>query len=219
MPRYISLMFCLLLVTSCAYVKDGSIKPLTIKTPGAHDAICYAYVNGFRYRFKPPQTMNVGKSKEDLIVECHAPGNRQRTVVIEPTLSDSAKQNIFTGVVPGMAWDSASGALYAYPDTVYVDFTNMPTSPEALPAQNNPDIRQPEEYDLEEFRSKQPRLNSDKYIQNSPIQERQVQEPIFQTYEQAAPPPEPTIEPISMGTLTGAIGPAESSKNDPNLLK
>lgn len=219
MPRQALFILSFFLITSCAYFKDGSIQPLTVKTPGAQNATCYVYVDGLRYRFKPPQTINIGKSKEDLIVECHAPGNRQRTVVIEPGLSKSAKQNIATGLIPGVAWDSASGALYAYPDTVYVDFTNMPTSPEALPAHNNPDIKQPEEYDLEEFRAKVPRLNSDRYNQETPIRARQAQQPIFQTYDETAPAPEPTIAPISMDAFNGSIGPAESSKTDPNFLK
>lgn len=217
---YIPILSALLL-TSCAYTFDKTIQPITIKTPGAQGAVCHVYVDGLRHRMKPPQTININKSKEDLIVECLAPGNRAQTVVIEPAVSDNAFLNTFTGIVPGLAWDSASGALYEYPSIVYVDFTNLALKPEPLPAQNNPDIRQPEEYNLEEFRSKQPRLNSDKYAVPVEIQKRQPQQSLYSdTYTpQVTQPALPSIAPVDLDAMSSPAPTPMPSNKPPAWVK
>ncbi len=158
----------LIALGACSYAIDESIQDITLKTPGAHDAVCYVYVDGLRYRMRPPQTLNISKSGEDLEIDCLAPGNRRRKVYIEPAIEDSFYANAVTGMVPGGAWDFASKAMYAYPDVIEVSFVGIPTKPEDLPAQNNPDIKQPEEYDLEEFSPGDPRLNEDR---NAPVVE------------------------------------------------
>ena len=174
----IATLTSLLFLASCGYIYDTSVQELTIETPGAHDARCFAYVDKVRYSFYPPQTKTVANSDGNLTVECFAPGNRQRTVVIEPTLGEHAKMNMLNGGV-GFAIDQLSGALYKYPDIVYVDFTNMSITPEALPAQNNPDIPHPDSYDLEEFRPKEPRLKEDRDALRTPIKRRQPAKPLF----------------------------------------
>ena len=52
--------------------------------------------------------------------------------------------------------------MFDYPGVVTIDFTGIPITDPEPPAQNAPDIRQPEEYTLEEFLPGSPRLNSDK---------------------------------------------------------
>lgn len=149
------------ILVSCAYSTDTSVQDITIRTPGAEDAVCYMYVDGVRYRMHPPQTTSIARTDEDLIVDCLAPGNRRKEVVIKPVYADSAAGNVVTAGV-GLVWDYASGALFQYPDVVEVSFIDMPMGPALIPAQNNPDIRQPEEYKLEEFRPSQPRMNEDR---------------------------------------------------------
>lgn len=161
MRKIIPLIPTVILLASCAYAVDTAVQDITIRTPGAEDAVCYMYVEGVRYRMHPPQTTSIKRSKEDLIVDCLAPGNRRKKEVIEPAYADSAAGNVVTAGA-GLAWDFASGALFQYPDVVEVSFIGVPVGPAFIPAQNNPDIRQPEEYILEEFRPGQPRLNEDK---------------------------------------------------------
>ncbi len=159
-------------LSACAYIVDEPTQDLTVITPGAHNAVCDAYINNIRYRFRPPQTIRVVKSKDDLVLDCLAPGNRRKKVVIEPSIERSFYGNVVTGVVPGAAWDYASEALFVYPSVIEVDFTNTPIREEALPAQNQPDIKQPDEYDLEEFRSGLPQLNADKYAPQMEVKRR-----------------------------------------------
>ncbi len=163
----------LIALGACSYAIDESIQDITLKTPGAHDAVCYVYVDGLRYRMRPPQTLNISKSGEDLEIDCLAPGNRRRKVYIEPAIEDSFYANAVTGMVPGGAWDYASKAMFKYPDVIEISFVGIQPQPEDLPAQNNPDIKQPEEYDLEEFSPGSPRLNEDRHAPVVQIERRQ----------------------------------------------
>jgi len=146
----------------CAYVMEGPSQTVKFETPGAHNALCYADVEGMKFTVKPPQSISLPKADGDLIVKCDAPGNRTRTIVIKPQHEGSVKWNALNGGV-GYGWDYASGAVYHYPETVIVDFRNLPVTENPLPAHNSPDIRQPETYELEEFLPSEPRMNADRY--------------------------------------------------------
>jgi hypothetical protein len=149
-----------LALAACADITDGQIQDVTIETPGAQGAVCYMYVD-------------IPKSGQDLEVDCLAPGGRRQQVFVESKILNAVYGNVVTGVVPGTAWDFGSNAAFKYPGVITVDFTHAPIVPEALPAHNNPDIKQPEEYMLEEFRPETPRLNSDRFNVPTEIQRRQ----------------------------------------------
>jgi hypothetical protein len=106
-----------------------------------------------------------------MVVDCMAPGNRRRKVVIEPSLQKHEKWNVANAGV-GAVWDVASNAAFTFPDVVEVDFTSAQASPEAMPAQNNPDIPPPETHLLEEFRPGLPMMNSDRNAVPNQIQRR-----------------------------------------------
>ena len=161
----------LAIASGCAYPLDPSVQNITIKTPGAEGTVCMMYVDKVKYRVHPPQTISIFTTEHDLILDCLAPGNRRKKIEIEPTISDKAIGNI-TNAGVGYAWDYASGALYNYPEVVEVSFIGMPVGPAFVPAQNNPDIRPPEDYLLEEFKPSQPRLNSDRNDTKTIIQKR-----------------------------------------------
>lgn len=160
-------------LSSCAYFTEKQIQELTILTPGAKNALCNVYIDKVKFVFHPPETRTVPKSDQDLIVDCTAPGNRKKKVIYAPVISRSTLYNVGNAVVPGVFVDHTSKAMYDYPDRIEVDFTNIDTKPFPLPAQNQPDIKQPEEYDLEEFRPGQPRLNEDRYAPEIEIRKRQ----------------------------------------------
>ncbi|MGQ0527816.1 MAG: hypothetical protein ACT4OY_07315 [Alphaproteobacteria bacterium] len=197
----------LTVLPSCAYMMDDSIQDLTVETPGAEDATCHVYVEKLHYRFKPPQTRSISKSKQDLIVDCLAPGNRHQKVVVEAEIEKSTGYNVFNGVVIGVAWDHLSAALYKYPSIIKVDFTNAPILPEDMPDQNNPDIRQPEDYQLEEYRASVPRLNSDSAYDGGTGELKRREPPAIQkttsTYTDT-PPPAPSGPASDKGDLMPA---------------
>lgn len=161
------------LLSSCAYTMDGTVHDLTVRTPGAQNAECNVYVEKLRYKFYTPETRKIFRSKEDLIIDCLAPGGRRKKVVIKPKIAQPTNWNFINGVVPGMGWDYASQAMFEYPSVVEVDFTHSHYKDQKAPAHNSSDVRQPEDYDLEEFLPSQPRLNSDRYLEKIEPRPRQ----------------------------------------------
>lgn len=159
-------------LAACATTFEQALQPVEIITPGAKNSKCDVYVQGVRHVVYPPQKITIAKSVEDLIIECRAPGNRYHKQVILPQETDIAFANMLWGGF-GYMVDEATGAMYQYPDIITVDFTDTPYKAESLPAQNAPDVRQPETYDLEEFNAAQPRLNADK---NAPVPELKARE-------------------------------------------
>lgn len=186
----------MLLVTSCASVLDGPVQDIEVITPGAQDSVCYLYVDGVRHRVYPPETIKILRSQEDLRVDCLAPSNRKKSVIIEPTLSNKIEYNALNLGV-GAVWDWATQAAFAYPARIDVDFTNVKPSAMPLPSYNNPDVKQPEEYYLEEFLPGQPRLNSDRDEIETTILRRKPFEPYMtEMPEDEAAPQEDTGEAI-----------------------
>ena len=188
MLKRLAIFSLVFLLNGCAFIQERSIQDITVETPGARNALCYAYVDGLKHKISPPQTIEIAKSKEDLVIYCLAPVNRRREVVIHPEDTHTIYGNAATGFLPGMALDALSGASWRYPAFVQVDFTGAPLVPEALPPHNSPDIRQPEDYDLEEFRPGTMRLNSDRYAEPVTIKRREMMSEINDDAEQDLAP-------------------------------
>ena len=191
--RYSFLLLSVFL-SGCAYTFEQSFQDLTIETPGAENSLCYLYIDGLKFRAHPPQTISIPKSFKDMTVDCLAPGNRYKQVIVPSDLSawiagdlalgavpplvatgPSVPALVAAGAGPAIAWDVASGALFKYPNTILVDFYDVPTKEFAPPDHNSPEIKQSEEYELEEFLPETPRLNSDIGRVTPPI-ERRVKE-------------------------------------------
>jgi len=166
------LLSSLFVLSSCALALDSALQDVTVETPGAQNAQCTLVTNNFKYRVNPPETISVKKSETDMVIDCKAPGNRNRKVVIPPRYAELYAFNSVTGFAVGGTVDYLTGSAFEYPSKVVIDFTGVPIQPEAMPAQNAPDIRQPETYDLEEFLPGTPRLNSDKYSRGTTIKKR-----------------------------------------------
>ncbi len=166
--RNLLLLSFVLLLGSCAYAVESSNQYITFLTPDAQDAKCYVYVDKLKYQVFPPQSINIKKSPKDMEITCNAPGNR----MVETSVPAQMSKRAAWGGPAGMAWDYASNSLFYYPSVIAIDFSHEELKPNKLPRHNNSDIRQPESYDLEEFRPAQPRLNSDKEKINLPILRR-----------------------------------------------
>lgn len=152
------LIASVLSLSSCGYAFESSNQEITVLTPGAQNAYCDAYVEKLRYQIHPPQTLNIHKSDQPMILKCVAPGNRRVELEVPAKISARA----VWGSPAGMAWDYASKSLHQYPNVVAVDFSQVPIVPEEQPKHNAPDIQSPEVHDLEEIKASVPRLNTDK---------------------------------------------------------
>lgn len=151
-----------LILSGCAYTQDGMSQKLTIETPGAENAKCHVTIDKLKYVFYPPEEQTVVKSGKPMEVACMAPGNRNKTVMVEAKTEGSTYNNLFGPGIFGLGWDRASNAIFTYPSIVRVDFTDVPATTMPMPQHNNPDIMQPEEHRLEEFLATNPKMNRDK---------------------------------------------------------
>jgi len=149
-----------LLLSSCATVIDGQIQDVTIETQGAGNTLCYMQNNEFSFRFYPPQTLKVTKSRDPYTIRCLAPGNREKTIVVEPKISDTTFWNA-TNVGTGVAVDHLSNAMYELPDKIVISFEGMQASGYEQPGYNNFYDKNPQLKGMEEFRPGQAALMRD----------------------------------------------------------
>lgn len=173
MTRFFALLTATLALTSCASVLGRATQEVTFLTPGAHDSICMVDNGEVIYRVMPPQTVTLSKRSHDLKVHCIADGNREKIAVFDPDTQDIALANVFTGFVPGMYIDHESGALYAYPGTIIVDFTDMPAQAMPLPNYEQHIAENPHLFGMEEFRPGDAALMRDKYETSEPLKKRE----------------------------------------------
>ncbi len=128
-------------LAGCATMIEGQSQPMTLLTPGASHAECTLYNKDMRYVIRTGETRNIMRSPEDLTVECFAEGNRHRKVIVDSQLEPVAIANVTNGVVPGVTYDHASKALYAYPETLTIDFSGVAAKPYDLPEYMRPELR------------------------------------------------------------------------------
>ncbi len=185
-------------------MQDEAIQDVRIETPGAKHARCNVYIEDLHYRYNPPETLTVVNTKEDMIIKCKAPGNRNKELVISPKVTSSTYLNVTNGILPGLGWDALSGAMYYYPDVIEVDFTDVRVKSMPLPSYNDPNIKQPEDYNLEEFKPTHSRLNSDRYETATPLKRRVFQKPIYSQSPYGVEPVAPLITEESVGIVEGS---------------
>lgn len=157
-------------LSACSTIIDRETQEMTFKTPGAEDSMCIMERAGLKQRVWPPQTVRVTKNSDIMTVHCVAPGNRARTVSIEPEIAHSMWLNVTNGFVPGFFYDHDSGALFKFPEVVIVDFRGIPATPTPLPAYQRLLQENPMLADVEEFRPGRPFMQRDRMTSQPAMQ-------------------------------------------------
>jgi len=140
--KYLLSFTALTLLAGCASVVDGQTQDVTLKTPGAENARCHIENEDMKYVIYTDQTIEIMKSPHDLEVNCLAPGNREKSVMVKREINDLVAGNVVTGVVPGIAYDYFSRGGFEYPEVITVDFTGMKTKSYGLPAHYTEDLNE-----------------------------------------------------------------------------
>lgn len=164
---------CMIALSGCATAIDTPTQDLRIEILGTGQALCDLRQEGRRYRVYAPATLRVYKDDSPMKVRCAAPGNRVQTVVLDPKVDDWTYGDIATGVLPGLAWDYASGAMYQYPDKVVIDYTGMPAQPYPLPDYQLVFEENPQLIGMEQFRPGSPALIGDMGTRPPELEPRQ----------------------------------------------
>ncbi len=123
----------LIFLSACASIMEGSQQEITLKTPGEGNVVCYLDNGTLSYKLVSGDTKLVTKNYKDMQATCYAPGNRQKTFVVPWIIEPWTAGNIVNGVVPGVTYDVLTKSVYAYPDIVTVDFSDVMASANPLP--------------------------------------------------------------------------------------
>lgn len=174
MKNFLLMTAAIMAVSGCGRIIDGSSQRITIDTPGANGAACFIENEEFRYKIYAPQTITITRSFYPLNIRCLAPGNRQKTVTVEPKINESTFMNAANGFIPGMAVDYNSRSFHKFPEHIVIDFTDMPPGPMPAPhydrlLKDHPDLR-----GWEEFRPGHSALQRDLYEETPTLQRRFV---------------------------------------------
>ncbi|MCB9991701.1 MAG: hypothetical protein H6867_10105 [Rhodospirillales bacterium] len=173
MKRLLASAALILSLSACASALEKATQEVNVVTPGAHESVCYLDNGEVIYRVWPPQTVRVSKRPGDLKVRCVADGDREKSVTIDTQHQALVLANAFNGFAPGIFIDYHTGAMFAYPETITVDFSDMQAGKMPRPAydrylQDNPDL-----FGMEEFRPGDAALMSDRYEEPVALKKRE----------------------------------------------
>lgn len=146
--KYILPLFAVTVLAGCATFVDGQTQNVTIKTPGAENARCILQNEDFKYAVSTDETINMMKSPHDFTVNCLAPGNREKTVLVKREINEWVVANVANGFVPGAAYDYFSRGAFKYPETITVSFVGEPVKSYGLPQYHNDDLGHNNSYNV-----------------------------------------------------------------------
>lgn len=130
-------------LAGCGTIANRAMQDIQITVRGSRTAHCDITTSVTRNTGNFPGTATVERSREPLVLDCVGQDNLHKKLTVRPVLSVATGGNVFTGVVPGLAYDMASGGMWLYPQEIIVDFRypdlpEEPTWPEDALAQIPP---------------------------------------------------------------------------------
>ncbi len=146
MFKNIILSLFVLLLAACGTLASGQTQAITIETPGAQNAQCIINNGGNKYDTYTGQTINIRRSNNELVVNCKAAGNREKTVYVKREANEWTYWNVANGFVPGAAYDVLSGGAFQYPDIVVVSFVGEPLKSYDLPNYATSELKENHQY-------------------------------------------------------------------------
>ncbi len=123
----------LLTLSACASVMDSQMQMITMRTPGVSNAKCVIQNESMKYIAYTDQTIEIMKSPHDLVVNCQADGNREKTVHVKREVNDWVFLNVTNGFVPGATYDYFSRGAFDYPEVFTVSFSGEPVKAYSKP--------------------------------------------------------------------------------------
>ena len=121
-----------MMLTGCATIVNGSNQSVTVSTdpPGAS---CKLARQAETVGAIPmtPGSVQVSKSKNDVVVTCEKLGYQTAVVSKSPSFGGATFGNILLGGGVGAIVDAASGANYTYPSEIHVAMAPVVVAPAA----------------------------------------------------------------------------------------
>lgn len=138
-------------LSSCATVIEHQTQNITMRTPGATNVRCLLENEDMKYQIFTDETVEIMKSPHDLVINCMAPGNRQRTVHMKREINEWVFVNVANGFVPGATYDYFSRGAFKYPEEVVVSFVGVPVKEYEPPVYHNKDLKYNNDYGHVEY--------------------------------------------------------------------
>ncbi|HPD82819.1 MAG: hypothetical protein R3D88_00950 [Alphaproteobacteria bacterium] len=174
------------LLTACSTIIDHQTQMITVKTPGAENAKCTLTNEDMKYVAYTDQEIEIMKSPHDLVVNCKAPGNREKTVLVKRELNGWVLVNVANGFIPGATYDYFSRGGFDYPEEIEVSFLHDPIKPYPLPAYMADELNTNHQYNRVEYMGPtSPVSEKDRYRVSPELEKKEII-----TYD---PPPSPVM--------------------------
>lgn len=108
---------------ACSTVVNGSNQLVKFNTGDVTGAKCKATGGSdlaVNEHFVTPAEVKLPRSKKKLDVTCNKEGYKEATKVVHSKVEGSTAGNVIAGGVIGIGVDALTGAIYKYPETVYI---------------------------------------------------------------------------------------------------
>lgn len=205
-----------LFLSGCGSVFNGPTQKVTLLTPGADHAVCKLHNKDFQYDIVTGETRTIMRSEYDLIVDCDAPGNRQKSIMVERTVTQAGVANITTAGV-GALYDYYENALFEYPPVITVDFRDVPPKSYGLPEHHAPDIPHPSTVPVTHRGPTTPKIEADRYTPVHVLQKKDMSYLRDDTFSAPAAPVEPVMSAPAVSTASPS--PLPPSNTGPANIK
>lgn len=123
MFKHLMVISCLTALAACASIIEGSSQRIAIQTSPNMPASCHVQnERGSWGQPNTPSTVNVKRSKSDLLVACESP-THQGQFTKRSSLEPWTLGNILLGGIIGAGVDAGTGAMFTYDDQLTVPMT------------------------------------------------------------------------------------------------
>lgn len=110
------------LVAGCSTLVKKPYQHVRIETPGVENVDCILETGKNRYRVLAPNSIMVERSSHDMHITCEKAFYFTTKKMVESKYQwNWVAANASNGVVPGVAVDYTTNAIYEYPKTIVMD--------------------------------------------------------------------------------------------------
>ncbi|WP_342640785.1 translation initiation factor 2 [Rhodoligotrophos ferricapiens] len=128
------------LLGGCASIVNGTSQSIAISSPPVSGAQCDLSSAQGRWTVITPGVATVARSKDDIRVECHAPGYETAVAVIPSSFEAWTAGNLVFGGVIGLGVDAATGAINEYPNSFQIPMVPKGQAPALSPGRSGPPV-------------------------------------------------------------------------------
>ncbi len=113
----------LVVLAGCSTMFHKSYQEITVDTPGVSGVDCILETQKNKYHVVTPAAITVERSHYNMKVTCEKAYYKNTTIdKVRPLLIPIVSVfNVANGVVPGTAYDAATGSMWHYPDPLLID--------------------------------------------------------------------------------------------------